>query len=412
MLDEVGFEPKWTASADRKDDWLQLCVPYFKALAIYLCSRLLVFFGVVFGKTYIAPGNDIWLGGTQWYHRLLRWDSEWYKIIATEGYKYDGDPGLAQTVVFHPLYPMLSRLVSEILRIEVVDSMLLVANLAAGTAILLLFKLVREGFDDRTALVTVAMLSFFPASVFLSAGYTEPLALLLMVSFFLAVAREHFVAAAMLAGLAVATRSSGIVLCPVLLWELWRSRSKKQFLIEAIPLAIVATSGLWLYVIYLGVAFGHPMAFSDGQAAFQESTTMPARLASALLLEPFRKLNLTDLSPAGLDQWFTLIFIALIVRSGFAPVSGMTSVSRGMINVGPGMTLFAAMVLALPYLTLCGGPAGFTSMARFNIVSFPLFVVIARLTDRWRWAVPGIVGIFGGLLLMYSALFAQWQWVG
>jgi hypothetical protein len=46
-------------------------------------------------------------------------------------------------------------------------------------------------------------------------------------------------------------------------------------------------------------------------------------------------------------------------------------------------------------------------MARFNIVSSPLFVVMALLTDRWQWA-----GIFGGLLLMYSALFAQWQWIG
>jgi hypothetical protein len=413
MLDKVGVEPKRTASADRKDGWLQLCVPYLKALAIYLCSRLVVFLGVMFGKTYITLGNDTWLGGTQWYHRLLRWDSEWYEIIATEGYKYDGDPGLTQTVVFYPLYPMLCRLVGEIFRIEVVDSMLLVANLATVAAVLLLFKLVRERFDDRTALVTVAMISFFPASVFLSAGYTEPLALLLMVSFFLAVARERFVAAAMLAGLAVATRSCGIVLCPVLLWELWRCRSKNQFLIQAVPLAMVATSGLWLYMIYLGVAFGHPMAFSDGQSAFHRSTTMPARLASALLLGPFRKINLTDLSPAGLDQWFTLIFIALIVRSCFAPTNrGMTNVSPGVTTVSPGMTLFAAMVLALPYLTLCGGPAGFTSMARFNIVSFALFVVMALLTERWRWAVPGIVGIFGGLLLMYSALFAQWQWVG
>src|SRR6266568_9020645 len=109
MLDKVGFDPPWTARADRDGDWRRLCVPYVKALAIYLCSRLLVFLGVVFGKAYITLGNDIWLGGNQWYHRLLRWDSEWYKIIATEGYKYDGDPDLIQTVVFYPLYPTLSR---------------------------------------------------------------------------------------------------------------------------------------------------------------------------------------------------------------------------------------------------------------------------------------------------------------
>jgi hypothetical protein len=87
------------------------------------------------------------------------------------------------------------------------------------------------------------------------------------------------------------------------------------------------------------------------------------------------------------------------VRAWFA------GISRGMI-------MFAALVLALPYLTLSGGPAGFTSMARFNLVSFPLFVVIALPTERYPWAMPAILGIFGGLLMMYSALFAQWQWVG
>jgi hypothetical protein len=399
VLDKLATHPLRIASVDRNDDLLRFAVPYLKALAIYLCSRLVVFLGVAFGKTYIPLGNDTWLGGTQWYHRLLRWDSEWYKIIASEGYKYDGDPGLRQTVVFYPLYSTLCRLVSEVLRVDLVDAMLLVANLAAVTAVVLLFKLVRQRFGDRNALATVAMISFFPSSVFLSAGYTEPLALLLMVSFFFAVARERFLAAAVLAGLAVATRSSGIVLFPVLLFELWCCRTPRRFLIEAVPLSIIATSGLWLYIIYLGFTFGHPMAFAEGQAAFHEDTTMPARLLSALTLEPFTKLNLTDLSPAGLDQWFTLLFIALIVCSWFAGVSR-------------GMTLFAIMVLALPYLTLCGGPAGFTSMARFNVVSFPLFVVMALLTERRPWAVPGIVGVFGGLLLMYAALFSQWQWIG
>src|SRR5258708_17174982 len=157
MLDKVAFDPLWIAPADGRRDRLQSAVPYLETLAIYLCSRLAVFLGVMFGKAYVPLGNDTWLGGDQWYHRLLRWDSEWYKIIASEGYKYNGDPGETQTVVFYPLYPALCRLVSEVFQIEVIDSMLLVANLATVAAILLLFKLVREGFDDRTALVTVPM---------------------------------------------------------------------------------------------------------------------------------------------------------------------------------------------------------------------------------------------------------------
>jgi Gpi18-like mannosyltransferase len=399
MLEGTVLETTETDRAHWISPRLQSALPYVKALTIYLCSRLLVFLGLVFGERYIALANDTWGGGPQWYHRLLRWDSGWYKVIASEGYKYNGDPGLSQTVVFYPLYPAISRLISEILRIDLIDSMLLASNLAALAAVLLLFKLIRERFDDRIAIATVAMISFFPSSVFLSAGYTESLALLLMVLFFLAVAREQFLAAAVFAGLAAATRSSGTVLFLVLLWELRRCRSTRRFLIEAVPISIIATAGLWLYIIYLGFAFGHPMAFAEGQAAFHENTTLLARLLSAMMLEPFGKINLTDISPAGLDQWFTVIFIALIACSWFSGISR-------------GMTLFAALLLALPYFTLSGGPAGFTSMARFNIVSFPLFASMALLTERWRWTGPAIVGLFGGLLLIYAALFTQGQWIG
>jgi hypothetical protein len=37
---------------------------------------------------------------------------------------------------------------------------------------------------------------------------------------------------------------------------------------------------------------------------------------------------------------------------------------------------------------------------------------MALSSEQRPWAVPGIVGIFGGLLLIYSALFAQGQWIG
>jgi hypothetical protein len=372
--------------------------PYLQALTIFVGSRLLVALAVAFGKIYIPLGSDPWDAGPRWYHRLLRWDSEWYQLIAAQGYAFNGDVGERQTVVFYPLYPMLARAVSAVTGLPVVDSLLLVANIAAIAAIMLLFRLVRSEFGDPVALLTVALVSFFPASVFLSAGYTEPLTLLWIVGFFLALRRQRFFAAAVLAGLAVATRSSGIVLWPVLLWEAWRHRDIRQFARDLVPLTVLATSGLWLYMLYLGLAFGRPLAFSDAQMAFHEGTTMLTRLVAALTLQPFLNLNLADASPAGLDQWFVLIALALLVRAWF--------------RLGAAMTLFSAGVLLLPYLTLSGGPAGFTSMARFNLVSFPLFIAAAELGIRAPWLMLAVIGALGGLLFMNAALFSQWQWAG
>ena len=76
------------------------------------------------------------------------------------------------------------------------------------------------------------------------------------------------------------------------------------------------------------------------------------------------------------------------------------------------MTLFALLVLLLPYLTVSGGPWGLTAMGRYNLVSFPLFITAAELLDRAPWLTPAVMGGLGGLLFFYSALFSQWQWVG
>jgi len=372
--------------------------PYCWVLLIFACSRLVVALGLAFSEKYVPSSIERWSAGPLWYHQLLQWDSEWYFRIVTDGYQYNGDPTIQQSIVFYPLFPMLARGLATIGGLTPADALLLVSNTAGLLAIVILFKLVREEFGDQIALVTTALVSFFPASVLLSAGYTEPLALLLIVSFFLALKRRYYFSAALLAGLTIATRSTGIVLLPVLVWEMWRNRDQKPFLPALLPCVVLATSGLWLFMIYLWSAFGSPLAFADGQAAFHEGTTLATRLVAALKLEPFTRMMLNDWNPWGQASWFTLLFIVLIVV--------------GWSRLPSSWTLFAIAVLLLPYLTLSGGPAGFVSMSRFNLVSFPLFVILADLVSRAKWLLVGLIGLFGASLFMSTALFARRIWIG
>jgi len=373
-------------------------LPYFWAISIFLCSRVVVALGLVFSRKYLPVAADVWSAGPSWYHQLLQWDSEWYFKIATEGYRYNGDPTIQQNVVFYPLYPMLARGLTAISGLTAADALLLVANFGGLLAIVALFKLVREEFGDQIALTTIALFSFFPTSVLLSAGYTEPLELLLIVCFFLVLKQQRYLLAALLAGLAVADRSTGIVLLPVLLWEMWRNRDQKPFLPVLLPCVALATSGIWLFMIYLWSQFGDPFVFADGQTAFHRETTFATRLIAALKFEPFTRMMLNDWNPWGLDSWFTLLFIVMIVV--------------GWFRLRSSWTLFAMGVLLLPYLTLSGGPSGFVSMSRFNLVSFPLFVVLADLLLRAKWLLAGVIGLLGAALLMNTALFARRIWIG
>lgn len=387
----MDMELRWPNWKDRP--WL----PYCWVIFIFACSRLVVALGLVFSQKYLPIWPEVWSAGPYWYHQLLQWDSEWYFKIVTEGYRYNGDPTIQQNIVFYPLYPMLARGLVTIFGLTPADALLLVSNAAGMLAVVVLFKLVREEFGEQLALATIALLSFFPASVLLSAGYTEPLALLVIVLFFLALKRKFYLSAALLAGLATATRSTGIVLLPVLLWQAWLNRDQ-MFLPALLPRIVLATSGIWLFMIYLWSVFGTPFALSDGQAAFHEGTSQITRLVAALKLEPFTRMMLGDWNPWGQANWFTLLFIVLIVV--------------GWSRLPSAWTLFAMGVLMLPYLTLSGGPAGFVSMSRFNLVSFPLFVTLAHFGLRSKWLLAGVIGLFGASLFMNAALFARRIWIG
>lgn len=374
--------------------------PYLFALAIFAASRAVIALAIKHASTYLTLLNgEQFPPGVSWFNHLLRWDSNWYAQIAAQGYNYSADPNTFQTVVFYPLYPLLARYLAAVSGLGIGEAMLLIANLAAVAAIVLLFKLVRESFDDATAYFTIAALSFFPGSLFLSAGYTESLALMFALGCFLALRREHYFLAAICAGFVLGARSAGLALLPVLAWEMWRRLGDRPGRLAAIgvPCLVIASAGLWLYMIYLWAAFGNPLAFADGQAAFHAGTTLGQRLLGALSLEPFTRMRWMEVSPPGLDEGFFVLLALLIVL--------------GARRLPASMTLFGAGILLLPYLTLSGGPAGFTSMSRFGLLAFPAFIVLGDAMRRYSWAGPIVIGVFGAILFMYASLFAQWHWV-
>lgn len=107
----------------------------------------------------------------------MRWDAGWYAGIMREGYHYRDDASVHSSTVFYPLYPLVSSVLKSILGVDAYLALLLVANAAAVFAVLLMTQFVVEELGTEAALLSVVLFSFFPASLFLSAGYTEPLCL-------------------------------------------------------------------------------------------------------------------------------------------------------------------------------------------------------------------------------------------
>lgn len=350
----------------------------------------------------VDPAAKTWEATDRWFRFLLRYDSGWYLHIATHGYSWNGNGMEQQTVAFYPLYPLLIKALT-FLGFSHAASAVIIPNVAILAAIVLFTKLVADSYDNETAICSVAFLSFFPGSLFFSAAYTESLAFLFIVCFFLFLVRKRFVLAACFVALCFATRSTGLLLVAPLAWEIVRRYwpdNRRRLLLEGALSMVIASSGLWLYMIYLWVAFRAPFAFMTALAAWNES-----HLGSPWLLKPVYRaaidlryqLETFIADPNALSFMLFLVFVALVV------------VFRKRVAVS--LLLFSAGALLLPYFTRTAG-AGFASFTRYVMLAFPVFIIAATLAKRRIWLGLAICGISGALLFWYTALFAKWHWVG
>ena len=234
---------------------------YLSALIIFAASRAVVVAGINLGKSTLRPADIVRTldpatlqADNIWYYRLLHWDSHWYHAIVRDGYQYGGDLSVPSSVAFFPLYPLFAYAVKSLLRIDTNLALLIVANVAALAAALLFTKFVKDELGDRVALLSLGSLCFFPSSLFLSAGYSESLCLAFVLLSFILLRREKFVLAAVMAGLASGTRSTGIVVMPVILWEMWqRNALPWPHLLPRMALCgFLAASGLLAYMAFVG----------------------------------------------------------------------------------------------------------------------------------------------------------------
>ena len=172
--------------------WLPRAWPWWaQTLTVYAAARLLSLAGLAAVLAHQQPvvgmpehSLPTFLGS--WY------DGVWYRRVAEEGYPrelpVDAAGGVRENAwAFYPLYPLLVRA----LMTATGGGWNLVAPLTSAVlgaaAMLVLYRLLLAGAPAAVAarpglpLATVALLSLYPASPVLAVGYTESLALLLVV---------------------------------------------------------------------------------------------------------------------------------------------------------------------------------------------------------------------------------------
>lgn len=370
-----------SAATPRREGWRgawQVVLPAFAA------AKVVTLVAVVVSVAHHA-GTVTWASLSA---AFSHWDAISYLDIAGHGY-----PGqLDYHDAFLPGYPLLVRAMSVVTR-DLVLAAILVSALAGVAALLFIHELVRRERNARVAGFAVWAVAFAPLGLFLTGVYTEScfiagaaLALLLMRS-------GHMRTAALAGAFAVSMRLTGMVLLPVMAYELVRQGR-------------VRSDGAWLVLIPLPLLlFGAYMQLHAGDSlAFLHAEALPSFGEAAAW--PWDGLRHTWATAATSSDPANR---AIFVREIIAGVVGFVAVMASWIDrrFARSLALYATLVwLTAVSITF------WRSVPRYDLALFPVVIVVADFTVRTPAVRPLLVAASAALLTWGAFVFAEGGWIG
>jgi hypothetical protein len=373
--------------------------------------------------------------------RLGQWDGAHYLRIAAQGYAGDA-------FAFFPLFPYTIKAVAALVPIPPLLVALLLVNVAFLGGLLVLHRLTERCLGTAIARNVVLLTCLNPMAIFFAIPYTESFYLLFTGLTFAALLRRATAPAGRLggfavglfAGMAAATRPTGVVLAASIGVGYWRQRRWRAGLV-----AVLMTLGGLAVVMAIGLqGQGDALAFLHAQKAWEVTpgfnlAGLPfwRRQLSQALLGPLNTEAgaLVDLAhPAGMAaillgaglawgpgrRWPTASF-ALSVGAflGYWLLGGMPALCL-LFSLGC-LPLLVWGYGRLPLeLWLFGVTSVMAYLLKQNTISLERHVFatvpLLMLYGSWFSAHPRWLGFvlgFGSLLsVIYSVRFAQGHWIG
>lgn len=298
------------------------------------------------------------------------WDVQYYVEIVTNGYQ-SGSP----TTNFHPLYPLIAKLVAVVIR-EPLLSLLLVSSIAGVLLVIAFYRLAKLDCNEQQAWQATALLLCWPASVALFLPYTEALFLLLSVYCFFAARHQRFWLAGLAGALATLTRQQGLFLVLPLAWEIWEASGRRwsSAVRQSLSLLLVpAAYALW--VVYRGVAINdvHP-DFSSIQTFLHTVMISPSSYEITerhAFLPPW----LTIWRGVGVfwrNQVSPYAYIDLFLATGFIVLFVL---SWRYLRTSYRVYCIAIILVSLSFYAADENP--FLALPRHLLLAFPVFIGLA-----------------------------------
>jgi hypothetical protein len=355
---------------------------------MFAVSRLMVVALIVFSRPIIGRGPHVEVsrqgqhGGTL-LDILTQWDGVWYRLIAEKGY---APPMTDLASAWFPLYPMLVRAVEFIVRDYQLASVL-VSNGFLIAAALLLMRLLRLDYDELVCRRAITFLMFNPVSFFLSCAYTESTFLLLSIGALLAARQGKWLVAALSGMCLSATRAPGLLIGAPLFTEYvlewWKGGgTARAFFRPRLLLLALVPVGLAAYLFYSYLQRGDFLLPLHAQAR-------------------------------GWEKTLTLPWVSFFWPRSFPPSHlplYRTIVSAAIILTGAGFFLrlrATYLVYAVASILFCLSWGTLEALPRYVSIVFPIYIVLALLSSRWKWLYEPLLAFSIALLALCTVLFAN-----
>ena len=295
---------------------------------------------------------------------------------------------------FFPLYPLLIRVIHFFVRLPFETIGIGISMLCISIGLIVLYGMLAKTSVQKAKWCIVLILSF-PTAFFFTAVYTESLFFLLVVLILYFSAEKKWLLASIFVGLASATRIVGICTAMIVLYEMWKTRTRLK------PLHIlglfVMPVGLFSYMVFLYNTYGDPIRFVHIQAIYEINRTGGTFVLLPQVIWRYVKILLStygNIHP--LTYGVAIGELVLTLGAFWALYYGW----RKRMNLG--YLIYGLVVLIIPTLT-----GTLMSMPRYILTIVPMYIALTHIRrDAVKYA---IVSCFG-LLQMIAVVFFLRGW--
>ncbi len=354
-------------------------IPLWRPLSVLVAARLVMWFAT-YVYTHVTHQ-----------YSLTLWDGGWYVLAAQHGWPHHVSAQLdgagQNTLAFFPAFPTVIRAVHFLVPLTWLRAGQVAAFICEMAMVSGVWLLARDVWGRTVADRSVVLLCFFPGAFILVLMYSEPLTIATAAFCLLALRRQQWVVAGIMAALCATTRIIGVAVIAACVWEAAVAIRRDRRWRSTVAV-VMAPAGILAWFAYLWASTGDRLAWlhteENGWAQHSSVMAIPDLVKSALHTHPADMNQVLALASTALGVVLLVVLVA----------------ARGPAT----FVVYSAAVLVLSATSV--NPAGIRF--RFVMTAFPLVIIMAKLLkDAAFSAAVALCSVLTGVLLVVTVTNAS-----